>query len=306
MAEPLALVATLANFIALADNVYRGVQWMRKAFDDPKIDGLYVRLITEQAKYKAWKRRMGIENNEDLAIFLKRVPVETQETVSTILKPLEKYAIKSQELAEKYAITNPGQEKSETSLKEKLKRLDFRFHGADDLKSMLDTLKFCNDGLSTIATPAPEYYSTLASNDPILDTGGLVDPLDYLRRHRRSVAEDSDQQQDESNRRPIGGNSTAGNQGPSPQRVSFPLIQTTHATCLRSLGYLIMKYPDQTETFEGIGDRLSLWGSGLFCARVSIDQALTRQSPAAKVLRENVIGLLGGFAVTLRKFKTHS
>ena len=63
--DPFSIVVSVANLIALVDNAYRGVQFVRRAFEDPRTDALYVRLITEKARYAEWRRRMGISTEED-------------------------------------------------------------------------------------------------------------------------------------------------------------------------------------------------------------------------------------------------
>ena len=63
---------------------------------------------------------------------------------------------------------------------------------------------------------------------------------------------------------------------------------------------MVVQYPSIKEIFQGIGDRLEIWGTGLFQGQVSIDQALNRSSRAIDLLRNNIAGIPADVAVILR------
>lgn len=79
--DPLSTLLVVANILAVVDNLYRGVQFVRRAAQDPKVDGFYVRLITEKARYAEWKRRMGIETDDDVETLISKLPEEAQKIV---------------------------------------------------------------------------------------------------------------------------------------------------------------------------------------------------------------------------------
>ena len=294
--DPFSIVVSVANLVALVDNLYRGAKYLRRAFEDPKTDALYVRLITEKARYAEWKRRMGMESNVDPQALLQRLPDDAREALMIILGPFEKYVKKSEGLAKKYSISKPANVEGGNRTKETLKRLDFRFHGIDELSDMLDTLKACNDGLLTVAPPAPEYYSSLQSQDPVLDTGGLSEPVDSLRRPSEFLRRPSSNQRRNLERRE---EDVTGQPSIQTPRLSRPIIDMLHSTCMNAIRHLITHYPNQREYLEVVGDRLSIWGSGLFRHCISIDQALNSQNMSIRMLRGNVCGVLAAIAVTL-------
>ena len=53
--------------------------------------------------------------------------------------------------------------------------------------------------------------------------------------------------------------------------------------------------------FQNVGDRLQIWGTGLFRGQISIDQAFDQKSKAVTLLRSNIAGTLTDMAVVLRK-----
>ena len=64
---------------------------------------------------------------------------------------------------------------------------------------------------------------------------------------------------------------------------------------------MAVQYPNFKETFQGVGDRLEIWGTGLIQGQVSIDQALSQSSRATDMLRNNIAGTLADVAVILRR-----
>lgn len=65
------------------DNVYRGVNLLRNTIQDPKVDGLFVRLITEKARYAEWKRRMGVESKQDVKALISKLPADAKRSLPT-------------------------------------------------------------------------------------------------------------------------------------------------------------------------------------------------------------------------------
>ena len=62
----LAFIALVADFAALTDSLHRRTRFLRRSYEYPWADILYVRSVTEQARYAAWKWRVGFENLEDV------------------------------------------------------------------------------------------------------------------------------------------------------------------------------------------------------------------------------------------------
>lgn len=168
--DPLSSVLVAANLLAVVDNIYRGIKFVRSIAQDPKSDGLYIRLITEKARFAEWKRRMNIESAEDLANLMQKLPANARESLNIILLPMVKYMKEAETLFKKYGINTPDPLDRKRSFSDKLKRIDLLIDGQRQLDDLLSTLKNCNDGLLTIAPPAPGYYVSLAGNDQILET----------------------------------------------------------------------------------------------------------------------------------------
>ena len=76
--DPLSIILVTANLLAVVDNLYRGTTLVRHAFQDPKVEGLNVRFITERARYAEWKRRMGIETSDDVDALISKLPEDAQ------------------------------------------------------------------------------------------------------------------------------------------------------------------------------------------------------------------------------------
>ena len=299
--DPFTLVVSIANLIALTDNLYRGVKYFREAFNDPRADDLYVRLLTERARFAEWKNKMGIESGGDLDKLFEKLSDSNQEALSAMLRPLVKYTRYAEEIADRYAVGRFHERGEKLLFKDRLRRLNFRFQGADELAQMLQTLKSCNDGLLTIAPPPPGYYSSLQNNDAVI-IQSESDPVTSLRRIPPLRSEVTSQNEQTT----AGASQNASNQfSKSKSMVYRPLIDLLYSTCMDSLKTLVLRFPGQRTRFEAIGDRLSTWGSGLFRFRVTIDQALNRRSEAVSMLRNNVCGTLVDFLLVLGEFFLH-
>ena len=170
MTEALASVVLVANLLAVTDNIYRGLRFVQHVSEDPKVNGLVIRLVTEKARYAEWKRRMGIEKDEDIDALLRKLPDEAAKNLPIILSPIEKYMNLSDRLFKKYGIKALNAEESQKTLRNKMRVANFYLDGQRQLDEVLDTLKSCNDGLFTIAPPAPGYW--VSRDDPILQTSG--------------------------------------------------------------------------------------------------------------------------------------
>lgn len=302
--EPISFIALTVNFIALADNVYRGVRFLRRSLEDPRADGLYVRLITEKARYSEWKRRMGIENLEDINASLGQIPEDARESLMIIFAPIEKYLKESQELFKKYGIGNPVQSEGRRSLRDKLRRVDFLFDGERELRNLLDTLKHLNDGLLTIAPPAPGYYFSVS--DPILESSQPTQQLQEHSQFRQTWSRS--QQAQVSHKSSQDQTSRIWDNIPSKQKDSrggkgfHSVIDLLYSTSLDVLRTAAVRYPTDKPIFEEVLHRLNLWGSGMFQGQISIDQALNQRSDSVNLLRNNIAGTLAGIAISLGQF----
>lgn len=152
-----------------------------------------------------------------------------------------------------------------------IKRIEFSRDSRRQLTGLLDTLKVCNDGLLTIAPPAPGYYVSLSGADQILETSEPTSqpnhPFDIVRRPQSIPSGPLPQaSQPRANAQyPIMSHSQ-GNPSNQTQeaKVYSPVIQLLHSTCLSTLRATVVRFPNRKANFEPVADRLSLWGSGTF------------------------------------------
>lgn len=175
-------------------------------------------------------------------------------------------------------------------------------------QEILDALKKCNDGLLTIALPASGYHAHLLGNDQVLERSDEDHSLgsDTLRRLQppgTSQASSSPVNNRHTETAPPNIDDrfvTPPIQKPT-ENVFRPIIELLYSTCLKILRSMSVQYPTHKETFQGIGDRLEIWGTGLFQGHILIDQALNQQSEAIKLLRNNIAGTLADMVVSLRE-----
>ena len=307
--DPLSTILVVANLLAVVDNLYRGVKFVRRAAQDPKVDGFYVRLITEKARYAEWKRRMGIETSDDVETLISKLPEDAQRSFPLILAPMHKYVKESEQLFVKYGIGPSDTADCIQSFRTKLRRINLLMDGHRQLNDILDTLRNCNDGLIHIAPPPPGYHVSIAGNDPTLvGHEAQYTVLDAPRRPQPPQSASNLEPSLPSSDRRAGttpqSSTTSTIKTPaqeSTQKTFHPVIELLHSTCLRVLRSMIVQYPDFKVTFQGIGDRLEVWGTGLFQGQVSIDQALNGSSRAIGLLRKNIAGTLADVAVNLRR-----
>jgi hypothetical protein len=297
--EPLSAVILATNFIAIADQAYRAINFVRRAYDDPRTDGLYVRLVTERARYAEWKRRMGIENMNDLPLLIHKVPPAARESMQMILEPIGKYLDKSELLIEKYAIEKPGQFEGKVGWRDKLKRFEFFRHGEKELSELLDTLKHCNDGLLTIAPPPPGYFVSLSSNDPLLESS---QPTQQSRNREHSQFGNTGFQSQGTTWHTA--NIVSRQEQESGDNQDFhPVIEFLYSVSLDVLRTASVQYLNYETVIEKLVYRLSLWGSGMFQGPITIDQVLNQQSDSVNLLRNNIAQTLAEIAVLLGQFR---
>ncbi len=60
--DPVSAIVAVVNLLVFVDNVYRGVNVILKPAEDPRADALYVRLITEKARYAVVEAAYGRRN----------------------------------------------------------------------------------------------------------------------------------------------------------------------------------------------------------------------------------------------------
>lgn len=307
--EPLNVTGLATNLFVLSDNLYRAVRFVRRAFEDPRPDGLYVRLITEQARFAEWKRHMGIGNLEDATALLERMPEQARESLMTILAPMEKYLDVSQDLLKRYGIEKPGQGDRRHTLIDKFKRVEFLRDRQKELTDLLDTLKYCNDGLLTIAQPAPGYNVNLLSINPIIETSRPTQQQKNREYSQFTQTGSRLQQAQLSHTTSQNQISSVSDENASKQKGSrgaqffHPVIELLYSTSLDVLRTAALQYSTHKPSFEGPLHRLSLWGSGMFQGLITIDQALNQRSESVDMLRNNIAGTLAEIAITLGKFR---
>ena len=265
--EPIGTVLVAANVLAVVDNLFRGIKFFRRLAQDPKSDGLYIRLITEKARFAEWKRRMNIESAEDLTNLMQKLPANARESLDIILLPMVKHMKEAETLFNKYGINNPDPLDRKRSFSDKLKRIDLLIDGQRQLDDLLSTLKNCNDGLLTIAPPAPGYYVSLAGNDQILETSQDAQSLDLEDLQRPQPLQSASQSLSTPRQT---GETTAQRQitavshapvppEPSPAaKVFHPVIELLYSTCLSVLRGIAIRYPAQKTSFQNIANRLNV------------------------------------------------
>ena len=305
--DPLSGILVAANLLAVVDNLYRGIKFVRMVSQDPKSDGLYVRLITEKARFAEWKRRMNVESSDEMEALMQLLPENARVSLRIILQPMEKYTKEAETLFKKYGIDTPDPSDRKRSFSDKLKRVDLLMDGQRQLDDLLSTLKNCNDGLLTIAPPAPGYYVSLTGNDQILETsqGAQDSGLDdfyrprFLQSASQPLATPRQSGETAAQRR-------AAVPGARPAvKVFHPVIELLYSTCLSVLHGIAVQYPAHESIFQDIAHRLSVWGSGLFRGRVSLDQVLDQRSNAVILLKMNISGTLADIANILGKLPSH-
>lgn len=299
--DPLSIVLLTANLLALVDNFYRGVKFVRKVAQDPKIDGLYVRLLTEKARYAEWKRRMGVKKDEEFKTLISKLPEDARHSLPMILTPMKKYLKLTEDLFEKYGVLSPDAMQEHRTLRDKVRRFDLLMDGQRQIEDLIETLKNCNDGLLTIAPPAPGYYVSLYSDDRILETGDQIpDSLRRLQAIQSGIQAGSLASEGPTTQNPGALIHPVPDQELS-EKTYHPVIELLYATCLKVVRSIALRFPTHRPAFQNVGDRLQIWGTGLFRGRISIDQAFDQKSKAVTLLRSNIAGTLADMAVVLRK-----
>lgn len=249
---------------------------------------------------------MAIETEQDLQVLLSKLPEDARRNLPMILAPMQKYGDLSERLLEKYGIGPPNAGPIKRNFNGKLRRIDLMVDGHRQLDQVLDTLKSCNDGLLTIAPPAPGYYVSVTGDDQILETSD--EPQHSILGSSQREQASSHTSEDAAS--PVigrGAELTSHNGGAqsnlqgSAKRVFRPMIELLHSTCLRVIRLIGKQYQDHEIVCHAIGDRLAVWGSGLFNGQLSIDQALSSKSSARQLLRQNIAGTLADIAIILSK-----
>lgn len=302
--DPLSLTLTIVNIFAIADNCYRGAKLLRRLAGDPRVDGLYVRLITENARFAEWKRRMGIVTNKDIKTLIERLPEDARRTLPIILEPMMKYINLSEELFKKYRIGPSNASNRSWTLKDRIRRFDLQIDGKRQLDEILATLKDCNDGLVAIAPPAPGYYVSLTSNDQILETSGMthspeIDSAQQLQPPESSSSVSSAADRERRTEPTMEHSQNVDAVSGAAQKTFHPLVELLYSTCMNVLGSMMVQHQAHKGTIQAMTDRLRVWETGLFTGHISIDQALNQNRNAVVMLRSNIVGILADIAVIL-------
>lgn len=265
-----------------------------------RYDGLYVRLITEQARFSEWRRRMGIENLDDITALFEKIPENAREPLRITLTSIVECLKEAQELLKKYGNKIPGQSEGHRNLKDKLGLL---FDGESQLTDLLNTMKHLNDGLLAVSPPAPGYYVSLS--DPILESS---QPTQQFRNREHSQSRQTgssslqakvshNSSQDQTSR--IWIDIASKPKDSRGGKAFYSVIDLLYSTSLDVLRTTVVRYPTHKPTLEGVLFRLNLWGSGMFQGQISIDQALDQRSDSVNLLRNNIAGTLVEIAMTL-------
>ena len=308
--DPLSTIILAANLLSAVDNIVRVINVAREVGQDANADALYVRSITEKARFAEWKRRMGVETDKDAKALTSRLPEHARNSLLSILRPMAKHMDKVDQLFEKYGVTDPAIADptiapGRKNIKQTLKRLDLRVDGARRLTDLLDTLEVCNNGLTTIAPPAPGYY--VSGNDQILDASPLNDLNES--RSRQRLLEQRTEASSVFDVPSVDPSATREDSTGAPSISSDlnegctfrPLMQLLYSTCRRAMKQIVFDHPNYKVEFQPVSDRLDIWATGLFTGEITIDQLLDgRKSPVA-ILRENILGILVDIVVTLGK-----
>ena len=319
----------LAKPFCIVDEFYDTVDdlnALRKAAEYANAKELIIPFSTEAARYAEWKARMKIRDYKDFRKLVIKLPRSDGERLLGILESVleqMREIIGSNLFSKLPALIGKQTDKlwpfnswrvSENAAGPvgtpmKQKRL---------LIKTCKVLKECNDGLLGITPPPPGYFVKAINNESQLD----VRPsqmaqslgLEVLQGPHFPVIEELSRTINQTSR-PI--SAPASNDGQAMVEVSTnkgkvelpdddvgfrPMVELLYSTCLRVLRSISSTYPSCRHHFRDIADRLSLWGSGLFYGRCSLDQALDQRSSAVILLKENLAGTLADVAAIERKF----
>ena len=323
----------LVKFFSIVDDFYDTVDdlnTLRKAAEYANAKGVIIPFSTEAARYAEWKARMKIRHYHD---FVVKLPRSDRKRLLSILEPAVKHMRESSGSSPSSKLPDLIGKRTDKPWPFNSWRVSENAAGPVDApieqKSLLfktcKVLKECNDGLLSITPPPPGYFVKAINEESQLDvrpsqmTQSLG--LEVLRgpeivrsqRHVPVIEEPSRTINQTS--RPISVPSSndgqamvevSTNKGKvelSDDDVGFrPMVELLYSTCLRVLRSISSTYPSCRHRFRNIADRLSLWGSGLFYGRCSLDQALDQRSSAVILLKENLAGTLADVAVIERKF----
>ena len=316
----------LSTLLSIVDDFYDTVDdlnALRKAAEYANVKELIIPFSTEAARYAEWKARMRIRRWHDIRSLVVKFSRSDRERLLSILEPAVQHIRDS--------IGSSGSSKlpwpfdswrvSETAAGS----VDAPMEQKSLLYKTCKVLKECNDGLLSITPPPPGYFIRAIDDESQVDvrpsqmTQSLG--LEVLRgpeivpsqRHLPAIEEPTHKVVQTS--RPILASSS--NDVPNMVEVSTsegkvelpesdvafcPMVELLYSTCLRVLRSISSTYPSCRHHFRSVADRLSLWGSGLFYGRCSLDQALDQPSSAVFLLKENLAGTLADVAVIEREF----
>ena len=314
----------LAKLLSIVDDFYDTIDdlnALRKAAEYANVKELIIPFSTEAARYAEWKARMRFRRWHDIRSLVVKYPRSDRERLLSILEPAVKHirdGIGSSESSKLPALVGketgkPWPFDSWRVLETAAGPVGSPMEQKNLLYKTCKVLKECNDGLLSITPPPPGYFIRAIDDESQVDVRpsqmtqslGLevLQGPEIVRgqRHLPVIEEPSRTVVQKS--RPIMVSSSSGGQNMVEVSTNdCPMVELLYSTCLRVLRSISSTYPSCRYHFRSIADRLSLWGSGLFYGRCSLDQALDQPSSAVLLLKENLAGTLADVAVIERKF----
>ena len=127
--DSLSAITSMGNLAAVVDNLYRGVNFLRQKAQDPRVDGLFVRLLTEKARLAEWKRRVGIEKIEDFETPISKLPEDAEVSLSMNIGRVESYVQISERLYPKNGIASSKTADKPKTFSDKWWRVSFWWMG---------------------------------------------------------------------------------------------------------------------------------------------------------------------------------
>lgn len=284
-------ILALVNLLLFTDKFFRGVKIVRRG-QDLMSDDLYIRLIVEKARYAEWKNRMGINTIGDAQKLMGKLTIETRFSLMEILSSMQRYTEETEKYSVRYnldSLTPP----SPLNTSERLSpRINFAPDDQRKLNELLNVLKSCNDGLVQIVPPAPAYYEQ--GSYPIPSASDLSTRAQYSEIQTQLLSSLPSSA--------VNPEYTQGSSHPTRDELeNRPMLQLMHSRCIHCLRTITDQFPKYTLDLGHAADQLSLWASGMFTGRITLDQVLRGNSTPKKLFGDQIIGTLVDIATYLGK-----
>lgn len=251
--DPLTISATILSVIQLTNNTIRLVEAC-KDVDDPKVELIQSKLMTQKSVIRRWANRFRAESANGGW----DIPPESMEDVDQILRRMMKYWERAQAKMAKIRHAPDGKMTSRVFIY----RFWFANGGFQELKDLTDAMDAMNEALMFIAPPLPSYDSdSIPSQAP-----GQRRPGAELET-TQPVSECLGSRAADSNVAVI-----------SESQASTVPISKVYTSCALILDLLSREAPEYPH-IESLYERLKQWGNSLFQGPASLDIILQDDGP---------------------------